>query len=121
MELPWHLYVMAGLYILAGLNHFRKPRLYRKIIPPYLPNPNLLNALSGIAEIVLGACLCVPVLSKYAAFGIVALLVAVFPANIFMYTNEQAAFGLPKWMRLARLPLQIVLILWAFLYTGLND
>jgi uncharacterized membrane protein len=38
-DLPWHLYLMALIYIVAGLNHFRNPRLYLKIIPPYLPNP----------------------------------------------------------------------------------
>ena len=54
MQLPWHLYVMAVMYILAGINHFRRPRLYLKIIPPYFPKPKLLNALSGFAEIALG-------------------------------------------------------------------
>lgn len=120
MELPWHLYLMACLYILAGLNHFRNPRLYTKIIPPYFPNPKLLNTLSGIAEIGLGVALCIPSLSEYAAIGIILLLIAVFPANLFMYSDDRAALGLPKWMRLARLPLQLILILWAFAYTGLS-
>ena len=50
MTLPWHQYVMGIIYFLAGLNHFRQPRLYLKIIPDYLPNPSLLNKLSGIAD-----------------------------------------------------------------------
>jgi uncharacterized membrane protein len=108
---------MAAIYVLAGLNHFRKPHIYRKIIPDYFPNPKLLNAISGIAEIVLGIALCIPLLSQYAAVGIIALLIAVFPANLFMLTHDVAALGLPKWMRLLRLPLQIVLILWAYQYT----
>jgi uncharacterized membrane protein len=66
MQLPWHLYVMAVMYILAGINHFRRPRLYLKIIPPYFPKPKLLNALSGFAEIALGVLLCIPATSPYA-------------------------------------------------------
>jgi len=121
MELPWHLYVMAGLYVLAGLNHFRNPRLYQRIIPPYFPYPKTLNIASGIAEIALGLALCFPSISEYAAIGIILLLIAIFPANIFMYTNDKAGMGLPKWVRLLRLPLQLVLIFWAFAYTGLWD
>lgn len=117
MNLPWHLYVMALLYIVAGINHFRKPRLYLKIIPPYFSNPKLLNYMSGLAEIGLGICLCIPFLSQYAAWGIIALLIAVFPANLYMYQSEKASLGLSKGLRLARLPLQIALMLWAYLYT----
>lgn len=117
MELSWHLYLMAGIYILAGLNHFRNPRMYVKIIPPYLPSPKLLNILSGLAEILCGILLCIPSLSSYGAWGIILLLIAVFPANLYMVTNKKAGFGLPKWVLLARLPLQIGLIFWAYLYT----
>ena len=118
MELPWHLYAMAAIYLLAGINHFRKPRLYLKIIPPGLPKPKLLNAVSGGAEVLLGILLCIPVASTYAAMGIIALLIAVFPANFFMYQNENARLGFSKWLLLLRLPLQIVLILWAYQYTN---
>lgn len=117
MGLPWHLYAMALLYILAGINHFRVPKLYYKIIPPYFSNQRLLNIVSGIAEIILGIALCIPQLSKYAAWGIIILLIAIFPANIYMYQNDKAALGLPKWARILRLPLQFLLIYWAFQYT----
>jgi uncharacterized membrane protein len=117
MVLPWHLYLMALLYILAGINHFRIPRLYVKMIPPVLPAPKTLNRISGTAEVILGLLLCVPAISAFAAWGIIALLVAIFPANVYMYTNEKAALGLPKWVRLIRLPLQLGLIYWAYLYT----
>ncbi|RDI12127.1 DoxX family protein [Flavobacterium sp. AG291] len=117
MALPWHLYLMALLYILAGINHFRVPRIYMKMIPPSLPSPKSLNIISGVAEIILGILLCIPVASAFAAWGIIALLIAIFPANVYMYTNEKAALGLPKWVRLIRLPIQLVLIYWAFLYT----
>jgi len=117
MTQPWHLYVMATLYILAGLNHFRVPRLYRRMIPPGLPSPKVLNSISGLAEVLLGIALCISTVSSWAAWGIIALLVAVFPANVFMYTNEHVAPGIPKWLLLLRLPLQLALIAWAYLYT----
>ena len=117
MILPWHLYVMAVIYILAGLNHFRVPRLYIKMIPASLPSPKILNILSGAAEFILGTLLCIPLVSVYAAWGIIALLVAIFPANIYMYTDDKAALGLPKWARLIRLPLQLLLMYWAYIYT----
>lgn len=116
-ELPWHLYLMAILYVIAGLNHFRNPKLYLKIIPPYFPSPNLLNYLSGIAEVILGIGLCIPLLSEISAWGIIALLVAIFPANLYMFTNKKAGLGLSKTVLLIRLPLQIVLMIWAYSYT----
>jgi len=117
MSLPWHLYLMSSLYIIAGINHFRVPRLYLKIIPPYLPNPRLLNYISGIAEIVLGILLCFPETKSFAAWGIIVLLFAVFPANLYMYLNDKASLGLSKWVRFIRLPLQIILIYWSYNYT----
>lgn len=118
MIFPWHLYVMALLYVLAGINHFRKPRLYARMIPEFFPNPKLLNIISGAAEIILGVLLCIPAASSYAAIGIIALLIAIFPANFFMYMNEKAALGIPKWALLLRLPFQIVLIIWAYQYSN---
>ncbi|WP_136667117.1 DoxX family membrane protein [Flavobacterium sp. H122] len=117
MSQHWHLYVMAFLYILAGFNHFRNPKMYIRIIPSYLPNPNLVNKLSGLAEIILGIGLLIPSVTKFSAWGIILLLIAIFPANLNMYLNEKAGFGLPKWVLLLRLPIQLVLIYWAYLYT----
>lgn len=117
MSLPLHLYGMAVLYIIAGLNHFRSPKVYLKIIPPYFSNPKAVNTLSGLAEIILGIGLCIPACSKYAAWGIIILLIAIFPANLYMYQNDKAGLGVPKWIRLIRLPLQVALIFWAYLYT----
>ena len=108
---------MAIIYILAGLNHFRKPWFYIKIIPPFFPNPKLLTQLSGAAEILLGILLCIPMTSNFAALGIIALLIAVFPANLFMFQDSKASLGVPKWMLLVRLPLQIALLIWAYQYT----
>ena len=117
MILPWHLYLMACLYILAGINHFRKPGMYLKIIPPTFKNPKLINILSGAAEIILGIFLILPFTSYFAAWGIIMLLIAVFPANLYMFQNKKAGFGLPKWILFVRLPLQLILIYWAYQYT----
>jgi uncharacterized membrane protein len=117
MAFPWHLYLMAFLYLLMGLNHFRVPRMYVKMIPPSLPMAKILNIISGLAEVVLAVLLCIPGTSLFAAWGIIILLIAIFPANIYMYTNDNVAMGLPKWIRLIRLPLQLALIYWSYLYT----
>lgn len=117
MPLPWHLYLMGLLYILAGLNHFRKPKMYERIIPPALPAPKALNLISGAAEVILGFLLMLPQFSIIAAWGIIALLIAIFPANIYMAINKKAGFGLPLWVLYLRLPLQLVLIYWAWCYT----
>ncbi|MGL2994134.1 DoxX family protein [Flavobacterium sp. TSSA_36] len=117
MNLPWHLYVMALLYFVAGMNHFRTPRVYQKIIPRYLPNPILLNQLSGGIEIILSIALVIPTTSTFAAWGIILLLLAVFPTHIFMLTTPEASMGLPKWLLYLRLPLQFLLMYWAYNYT----
>jgi uncharacterized membrane protein len=109
--------IMAVFYIVAGLGHFRSPGMYLKIMPPWLPAPLLLVYISGVAEAVLGALLFFPSLQHWAAWGIVALLAAVFPANIYMFQRGGAAFGMPQWLLVARLPLQLVLMVWAYCYT----
>lgn len=108
---------MAFLYIVAGINHFRKPGMYIKIIPPVFKNPKLINNLSGAAEIIFGILLLLPFTKTFAAWAIIALLIAIFPANLYMYKNKKASFNLPKWILFVRLPLQIVLIFWAYQYT----
>ncbi|MCW4470550.1 DoxX family protein [Flavobacterium sp. MFBS3-15] len=117
MALPWHLYLMASLYILAGINHFRVPRMYVRMIPPAFPAPKTLNYISGAAEILLGVLLCIPEFTALAAWGIIALLIAVFPANVYMLMNEKAGMGISGWILLLRLPLQLALLYWAWLYT----
>ena len=117
MEYAWHLYLMATIYIFAGLNHFRKPKMYERIIPPYLPNAKFLNLASGVAEIVFGTALLIPNFSKWGAWGIVLLLIAFFSVHIYMLQDKKASFGLPRWLLWLRIPIQFLLILWAFHYT----
>jgi uncharacterized membrane protein len=117
MILPWHLYLMALIYVVAGLNHFSSPKLYEKIMPPYFPKPKLLNLISGFAEVVLGIALLIPMASGYAAWGTIALLIAIFPTHVYMYQNDKAGMRLPKFVLLLRMPLQLGLIYWAYMYT----
>ena len=109
---------MAAMYFLAGLNHFRNPKMYIKIIPKFFSNPSILNKISGASEIILAIGLCIPMLTHYAAIGIILLLIAIFPANFYMLLNKKASFGLPKWLLMLRIPLQFILILWAYYYTN---
>jgi len=114
------LYVMAAFYVFAGYNHLANPEFYLAIMPPNLPEPELLNILSGLAEIVLGVFLLDPRTRALAAWGTIALLVAVFPANVYAATANVGAdgpgtgAGLGNWIRL---PFQIVFIAWAWWYT----
>ena len=103
---------MAGLYFIAGINHFIMPKFYLKIIPPSLPYPKALNYISGLAEIVLAIMLVYPPTTKLAAWGIIALLIAIFPANVYHYQLAKQ-----KWILYGRLPFQLVFILWAWWYT----
>lgn len=116
MNLPWHQYLMALIYIIAGLNHFRSPRLYIKIIPPYFPNASLINKISGILEIVFGIMLLFKALSPIGAVGIIVLLIGFFATHFYMLQNEKASLRMPKWVLILRLPLQFALIYWAYQY-----
>ena len=110
------LYIMALLYVVAGSLHFLRPGMYTGIIPSYLPYPLTLVYISGLAEIVLGLLLLNRKTKKLAAWGIMALLVAVFPANVQMllnYSRDQHPF---LWIAVLRLPLQVILIWWAWRY-----
>ncbi|PKP24929.1 MAG: hypothetical protein CVU03_10355 [Bacteroidetes bacterium HGW-Bacteroidetes-2] len=114
--LPWHQYLMAVIYILAGIHHFRKPKLYERIIPPYIPAHKSMVILSGIAEMVLGLMLLIPENQHIAAWGIILMLILFFTVHIYMLQEEKAALKLPKWVLFLRIPLQILLIFWAYQY-----
>lgn len=107
---------MGAIYILAGINHFLDPNFYVQMIPDFLPSPLLLVYVSGIAEIILGFLILFPRTQRLAAVGIILLLIAVFPANVYMYQQGGARFDVPDVALLIRLPLQLVLIAWAALY-----
>jgi uncharacterized membrane protein len=110
---------LAVLFILAGTLHFLAPQIYLKIVPPYLPSPRALVFISGAAEILGGLGLLLPATRRAAAWGLVALLIAVLPANIYMATAHLRFPGImgQTWAQWLRIPLQLPLIFWAWLYT----
>ncbi len=110
-------YLLGVFFALAGLNHFINPDFYLRIMPPYLPWHLFLVYLSGCCEIVLGVMLLVPRYTRVAAWGLIALLVAVFPANIHMAINPELYPNIHPVALWFRLPLQSVLIAWAYWYT----
>lgn len=114
--MDYSLYLMAAMYVLAGIWHFVRPRVYLAIMPPYLPAHRALVFWSGVAELGLGLALLIPQLRTWAAWGIIALLIAVFPANVYMATGDKFR-RIPGWVRWGRLPLQGLLIWWAYQYT----
>ena len=114
------MWVMAAFYIFGGYNHLMNPEFYLAIMPPNLPNPEWLNVLSGLAEIVLGVYLLEPRTRVYAAWGIIALLVAVFPANMYAAVENVGAEGPGSGrgtLAYVRLPFQALFVVWAWWYT----
>jgi uncharacterized membrane protein len=110
---------MGILYIAAGALHFLIAPRYMAIMPPYVPAHRTLVLISGAAEIAGGVGVLAPMprLRRIAAWGIVALLVAVWPANLYMAITPQAFPTIPSWIAWLRLPLQLPLLYWAWLYT----
>ena len=114
------LYVQAAFYVWAGYAHFARPDFYLPMMPPYLPWHAELVFLSGVAEVMCGLGLLFPQTRKLAAWGTIALLIAVFPANIHVAVNNVAVFGAtegPGPIGYIRLPFQLVLMAWAWWYT----
>lgn len=105
---------MALLYVGAGILHFVQPATYERIVPSYLPAPRLLVYVSGAAEIAGGLGLLLPATRRWAAGGLILLLLAVFPANIYMAQHNEELFRLPTWLVRGRLPLQLGLLWWAW-------
>ena len=114
--------LLALLVIAAGTLHWLTPRPFVQMMPAFLPYPLELVYISGIFEILGGVGLLIPPVSRAAAWGLILLFIAVFPANINMAVNDIVIDGLPHnlaayWLRL---PLQGVLIAWAWWFTQPN-
>jgi uncharacterized membrane protein len=122
MRLPKRvlLWLMGIFYVVGGVNHFANTDFYMPMMAPYLPLHMELVYLSGVAEIVLGVAVLIPGLQRPAAWAIILLLIAVFPANLHIALHNVPiggrAEGLGVW-NWVRLPLQAVLIAWAWWYT----
>ena len=106
-------YALALLFVLAGIWHFVRPATYLTIMPPWLPQPLALIYVSGVFEILGGLGLLPARTRRIAGWGLLALLVAVFPANLYMaLIHEQ--LGIPGWIAWGRLPLQLPLMWWVW-------
>ncbi len=116
MTYPWHLYLMALMYVIAGIFHFLKPRTYMRIMPRYLPAHKLLVYLSGIAEIILGVGLILHQTKSLAIYGIILMLAIFLLVHFYMLTSKKAGAGFPKWILLLRIPIQFGLMWWAWYY-----
>ena len=116
MNEPLGLYAMAALYIIAGIMHFIKPKMYMRIMPTYLPNHRALVYLSGIVEVLLGLGLCIPQLRVISICGIITMLSIFLLVHFYMLSGEKASAGIPKWILILRIPLQFILMYWAWFY-----
>ncbi|MHB1537587.1 MAG: DoxX family protein [Solirubrobacteraceae bacterium] len=102
------------LFIGAGVNHFLRPRAYERIVPPGFGDPKLLVAVSGVAEVIGGAGALIPRTRRVAGLWLNALLLAVFPANVYMAVKPDRFARIPRAALWARLPLQPLLMWWAW-------
>jgi len=112
------LYIMILFYAGAGINHFINPSFYLQIIPPWLPLHKEFVFLSGVAEIVCALLLLFSKTRRVGAWAVIALLIAVFPANIQMLLDYKKDNNPMLWVAILRLPIQLILIWWAYGFTS---
>lgn len=103
-------YIIGVAFILAGANHFINPEFYLRMMPPMLPAHELLNYASGAAEIIFGALLFIPQTKVVAAWGLIILLIAVYPANIYMAMEAGKSIDISPIIAYIRLPFQFLFI-----------
>ncbi len=103
-------------FIAAGVNHFISPGIYLPMMPDYLPWHLGLIYVSGVAEVAGGIAICIPKWRRAAGWGLIALLIAIFPANLHMALNDIPLNGrhLPSWVLWSRLPVQLLMIAWVY-------
>jgi uncharacterized membrane protein len=112
--------VCGAFFVGAGMLHFARPRTFEQIVPPGFGDPHTLVVLSGAAEIVGGVSLALPDARWFSRWWLTGLLVAVFPANVYMALDPgtTGSFGLPRWLLWVRLPLQGAGIWWVWKITS---
>lgn len=104
---PW---LLAGLLAITGTLHLTRPEPFDALIPPFLPHPRMWTYGSGLAELAVAAAVALPRSRRLGGLAAAALFVAVFPGNVYMAFQPG---GVPRWLALLRLPLQLPLVLWA--------
>ncbi len=110
-------WIFAAAFIVAGANHFLHTDFYLRMLPPVFPAHLFLVYLSGVFEIGLGVLLLIPKFTQLAAWGLIALLIAVYPANIYMALNPNLYPEFSPAAQIIRLPVQFVLIAVAYWFT----
>ena len=108
------LLLLATFFVAAGINHFANPDFYVRIMPPYLPAHLELVYLSGVLEALGGLAVLIPRIRGLAGWGLILLLLAVYPANLHMALHPELFPSMSTLALYARLPLQFVLIAWAY-------
>ncbi|HUM50957.1 MAG TPA: DoxX family protein [Chitinophagales bacterium] len=108
------LYVMVAFYAFAGFNHFKNPKFYEGIIPSFMPDPSMLNQVSGVAEIILAISLLFASTRPISAYLIIAMLIVFFAVHIAHLFNPPKMAQGKEWFLYLRIPLQFVLIYWAW-------
>ncbi len=107
--------LLGVAFVGAGVNHFVMPHAYRRIVPPSMKDrAQSLVIVSGVAEVVGGLGVLLPWTRRPAGLGLIALLAAVFPANLYMARTPEHFRKIPRWALYARLPLQPLMMLWAW-------
>lgn len=107
--------LLANLFIAAGVNHFVMPRTYEPVVPPRLSaHAKQLVQISGVAEIAGGIGVLVPFTRRLSGLSLIVLLAAVFPANLYMARKPERFHKIPRWALYARLPLQPLMMAWAW-------
>ncbi len=107
--------LLAVFFVVAGANHFRAPDIYLGMMPPWLPVPLTLVNVSGVAEILGGIGVLVPAMRQFSAWGLIVLLIAIFPANLHVaLVGHMPGFDLSPLILWLRLPFQLVLIGWVW-------
>jgi uncharacterized membrane protein len=106
---------MSFLYCFAGISHFWKPKIFLSITPKWVPFPKIVNIIVGIIEIILGVLVLFEATRSLASLGIIVLLIAVFPANVYHFqkAKRKGKLVIPT---IIRLPMQLLLIYWAYTF-----
>lgn len=114
--IPWHLYIMAAMYMAIGCMHFIKPKAFLSVMPRYIPNGKLMVYLSGVAEILLGAALLFEKTRTLAVWGIIAMLAIFLMVHWYMIADKKFHEKFPKPILWFRFILQFGLMYWAYHY-----
>jgi uncharacterized membrane protein len=113
-------YLLGIFFIGAGVNHFVHTRFYLAIMPPYVPWPLFLVYLSGVLEGGFGLLVLIPRFTRVAAWGLILVMIGVFPANVHMALHPSSYPSIQPLVLWLRLPLQILFIVWPLWYTRPN-